>query len=638
MLQAHLTKALPSSSSLYRSLWNVVNVTLVAIILQHASTPPQEVLGRYTRSYALGALLAIALSGVVLWMSVDRQRFNALQTSLSRVLSRLERIAPGWQSGTLLFAVVMIAALLLTGSASAKWIKVFFVFNVGFFGIVAASAHRPESVQSPRRFTPYVVLFLVIVLVGLLSAPAIPGQNSDGDEAGWTNYAVTWLQTGNLYYKIMGVRALPITPGVGYGVTLYARWLAVFGVTFASARAFIWLVHLAAVMCMALAGWKLYDGQIGILSALLAAASPLLLAQRIVRPEIGLPAIGALLLIVHKGSQKRPWYGLVGGWLAVLSLEIHAAGIAYIVGIVGLCGYDTLRTGSERRITVPRHCLAFAAGILGGLVLYVFLHILVLAQPAAFFADLQSNREFLTAAAKSTAISRILTVYGDVAPAELLFFAIGLLGLIMRRRPDDLRLLFFWLFTAIGYLLFVPRAGYYLSLFAPFVILSIASVLRDRFEAQAQPLSASGLALSALFVFCTCGQFIAVSWPGASLANYTESGPSQIEARIRELAKPSEVVVGHILSYWGLVDYPNFYASQAEVDPAGRISGEDPYARWQRLAPDVVFHTFYPAWPNVPPNLARYMDDMHYQLVDTFSAEGYVTKVWRRPALQGSNP
>jgi hypothetical protein len=546
---------------------------------------------------------------------------------------------PGWQPGTLLlFTVVVIAAFLLTGSASAKWIKVFFVFNVGFLGIVAVSTLRPEPGQSRRFFTPYFVLFLAIVLVGLLSAPAIPGQNSDGDEAAWTNYAVTWLQTGNLYYRMMGVRALPITPGVGYGVTLYARWLAVFGITFASARAFVWLVHLAAVMCIAIAGWKLYDWQIGMLSALLAAASPLLLAQRIVRPEIGLPAAGALLLIVHKASQKRPWYGVMGGWLAVLSLEIHAAGIAYIVGIVGLCGYDTLRTWSERRITVPRHCLAFAVGILGGLVFYIFLHILVLAQPAAFFADLQSNREFLTAAAKSTAISRILTVYSDVAPAELLFFAIGLLGLIRRRRPDDLRLFFFWLFTAIGYLLFVPRTGYYLSLFAPFVILSIAAVLRDRFEAQAQPLSANGFALSALLVFCTCGQFIAVSWPGASLANFTTTGPSRIEARIRELSNPSEVVVGHILSYWGLVDYSNFYASQAEVDPAGRISGEDPYARWQRLAPDVVFHTFYPAWPNVPPYLAKYLDVMHYQLVDTFDADGYVTKVWRRPALQVSNP
>jgi hypothetical protein len=546
----------------------------------------------------------------------------------------LQKFVPRAALSVLLIVAIVAVSFLIAGTASAKWPKVFFIFNLGFFGIVASKQQSAQKWESVRFYVPFLALLVVVLLVGLLSAPAIPSQNTDGDEAAWTNYAITWLQTGNLYYKIMGVEPLPITPGVGYGVTVYARWIEFFGVSIASGRVFIWLIHFLAVICIGFAGWRLYDRQIGILAALLAASSPLLLAQRIIRPEIGLPIIGALLFVTYRASQERPWWGFVSGWLAVFSLEIHAAGVAYIVGIIGLYLYDGLQAWREQRtFLLPRYG-AFALGLLFGAGSYILFHVLILEQPARFFEDLRSNRLFLTRLSATESVLRIFTPYIENAPTEVLFFAVGFLGLILRRRTNDKYVVCFWVFSSLGYYLFVPRKGYYLALFAPFVTLSIATLLRDGFERRAFRLTAGGLAICAMYIFCTSGQFIAVSSPGISLSQFPAGSPLPIDLRIRALSKPGSKVVGNILSYWGLLDYPHFYASEAEYDPAAMISGEDPYARWQRLAPDVVFHTFYPAWPIVPPLLEKYMQDEHFRLVDTFTADGYITKVWWHPNFQ----
>ncbi len=629
-----------SGSALYLLLWNVINVCLFVGIIAFKSTVP-EVLNRYTHNYALGIALCLVVAGFVACFTIfASHRPHLPQAISSRFVAYFGRICRQRGQGLVVMLPVLLASIVVWSlPIDGRLIKVFFSVNIACFGIYAGTTLKATETQSFSRksYLPYYLLLFILLFAGLFSAYAVPEEQSSGDEASWTNYALTWLQTGNIYLRIVDVPPVPIAPGLGYSVTIYARWIEHFGIGIGAGRVFIWVVYALGVCSIGLAGRKLFGNGIGIVSALLAASSPLLLQSRIIRPEIGLPIVGALVFLTYMASQERVGWAFFSGLLPFWGLEIHAAGIAYVISVAGLYSYDALSDLRAGRKTPQSRFWVFALGALVGGLVYTILHISVLSQPSYFFESLRSERQFLSGFSLLTSV-QILTKFWAISPVELILFLIGLVGLALRRTTQDKLLLRFMIFTAAGYLLVVPGADRYLPVFVPFISWSIGALLRYGFQRRLPSLSSLSLALGAIVVFWMSGEFLAISVPKMALGDpMPVQQVSPIGQRIRVLADNSSVVVGNIRSYWDFIDYPRFYAWELEFWPGKQWKHEDPYGPWPEIAPDVVFFSAYSYIPQMPPLLERYLRDMQYRLVSTFETNGVVTRVWWKPAYEDTH-
>jgi hypothetical protein len=606
-------------------IWNLVNLILFGLILSNQSTGG-TILGRYTPSYAVGiGLTFIVISLIFLFTAFPSLRqFPVKSHSLHPLNNR---------------TMVIAASLVLIGSTAlwalqidARYIKLFLTFNVVYFVVLLLDAPLNE-VRAKRWELLLGIVLVILLFFGVLTVRTVPEEQSSGDEASWTSYAEAYLTNHQIYYKVMNAPPITITPGIGYWVVIYAAWLHSFGITLASGRLFIWLIYVIGVACIGVAGWRLYSRWIGLVSAILTAASMLVLSYRIIRPEIGLPIVGALLIVLYLSSEKRPLWAFFAGWLAVLSLEIHAAGLAYILGIIGMYAIDLLKEMWQRRSPFQVRYVAFALGGLVGAGFFVVMHILILPEPAYYFQNLGLARGFMSSLPQIQTFLTVLQNYWQRAALEFCLLVLSLVALAFRRTRIDLLLLRFFLLTLIPYVLLVPGPERYLIVFTPFVAISIGVFLSIGFSRRL-----SFYSLSTTALLCLCGPFLALMLPQISLANpLLPTQPTVIDERIRALSDPNSVVVGDIFSYWALTDYQGFYADIAEYEDGNRAYYGDGYRLWQALEPDVVFHVAYPGFPSMPPQLGRYINEYHYHEVDSFIANNYLVHVWYRPGYQPEN-
>lgn len=593
--------------------WNGVNILLFALAASRQSTN-LEVLNRYTRVYALGLLLALVLVIFVFAFSLwGSERFAAL---LARVPS----------------AGIIAGALVLFGAITAVWsvpfdgfiIKVLFTVNVICFGLWSADAFPPSTDGGIWQFwqPALAAILAVMLLVALFSAHEAPLEQSSGDEAAWTNMAVTWQESRLAYFRLSVWEPLPISPGYGYWIVGLAGWLQVFGISLASGRLFMWVVYALGVLTITAAGWRLYDRWVGLFAGIITAGSTYVLSTRIVRPELGLAIVGALLLLVY--LRKQPAWALAAGLLATLSLEIHASGLAYILGIGAMYATDLFLKRSDP-LRFRRFGFFIVGSAIGG-ALYSWLNILALPDPAYFFDSLRSQRGFLNGYDWQW-FQRAAVLYGERAPLEMIFVALGVIGLVIRRGKSDRLLLRFLAFTAAAYAVFVPGGERYLILFAPFFYVGIASLFRFGLEAVSAERRMAGSVLAACSLCAPCIVLMSAAVQPNLLAEHPM--PAHV-GRVQEQVDSSAVVVGDINDYWWFTEHPQFYNNGAEYDHnLDRL--DDGTEFWARLQPDIVYFTSYPGNPQIAPLLKRWIDEMDYTLIDTVQSDGFTTLIWQRP-------
>ena len=538
---------------LFLWLWNAANILLLVGVFNHQSTNP-EILGRYNRLYTAGIGLSLVIVVGVLLFSLLWQR---------RISMYLASRASFGGIGIIAACAMLIATTVLwMFSFDAYAVKLLITWNFIFLGmwIVFAIPSGETGVYQRRWRFIFLGFFAVLLVISFFSAHRVPGQQSSGDEPAWTDYAVAWSETGNIYYRLLAHREVPITPGVGYWLIPFAGWLDIFGVTLASGRLFIWLLYALACLAIAAAGYRLYDRWVGLFAGIIAASSLFMLASRIIRPEIGLPIFGALLILVY--LRKRPIWGLFAGVLAVLSMEVHAAGLAYILAAGGMYFTD-LFLHRQDRLRFQRFGLFVLGGLLGS-VIYIFFHILVLPNPADFFTSLSSERDFLSGLNWGV-FERSFDLYAGRAPVELALIGFSIVGLIVRGEENDRLLLRFLAFCVAAYFVFVPAPERYLIVFAPFAYIGTAALIRfgvARVTAEPQ------FTGSAIALFCLCSPFLALSLPGIAPNVLAEDEMPALVQRVRELIDPAAVVVGDINTYWWFQDYAGFYANNLEYEDA----------------------------------------------------------------------
>jgi hypothetical protein len=617
----------PLKPTAMRWLWLVGNVVLLGAALLHTSDAG-TVLGRYSLTYAAGLVVAVAIVALAAFVSFTGPGRRWLESAVRRFDRRAQRHGLKF---TAALALVLLGALTLLFSLPVhiQYIELLILFNVVML-LVAAGRVLPKTEARENRPVQRLLWALLglVLVVSLFSAHAVPLEQGHGDEAAWTNMAETLRTSGQAYIKISGHSPVILPPGAGWWVAPYALWLDVFGVSLASGRLFIWLMYLASVACVGWAGARLYDRTTGLIAAVLTAASLFMLTFRIIRPEIGLVAVGALLLVAYHASLKRPLWAFAAGWLAILSLEIHAAGLAYIVALIGMFASDALLALGQRRNPFARRQVALLAGLAWGSAIFVAIHILILPDPSSYFGVLRSSRDFLDGLPTGELLAKVTTSFWERSPLELVLAAAGLVVMLMRRNPGDRVVLRFLAFTLIAYLVLIPEPFTYLIILMPFMALAVASLLRlaDR-RGVDRPRAGVGLVATAAL----CAPFFALSLPGLALNPMPATELTPVIERGRALSSPDEVIAGDGFAWWGFTDYPEFFAFWAEWEATRGLADWRWDETWNTLQPSLVFMVYYPGFPDMPPALRRYIDEQGFERVDSFTWEGHPVEFYRRP-------
>jgi hypothetical protein len=603
---------------------NLLNLPLLLIVFTHQSVDA-DIAGRYSRSYALAigaALVVVLLVFLFTWKGQAR-----LATVLKRVPNSVKIGIP------LIFLALMTGLWMLP--VDAREVMLLITFNAICLGVwmVTSTSATGELAQnrsdpafsSPRRWQFLLIGILIALLaIGFFSARSVPIIQSSGDEPAWTDYAMSWLDTGEIYYRIAAKPPVQIAPGIGYWLIPYAAWMQVFGVTFASGRLFIWTIYAVLVLTITAVGWRLYDRWVGLLAGIIAASSTYVLHTRIIRPEIGLPIFGTLLILIY--LREKPLWALLAGWLVVFSLEVHAAGLAYIVGGAGLYVSDLfLRRDNPRRYL---RLFLFLVGLALGVLVYIAFHILSLPDPSFYFSTLRAERGFLGGFVLDSLVLSF-GLYWLRAPLELFVILLSLIGLVLRRAPGDRLLLRYLAFCAFGYFVFVPGFERYLLVFTPFVALGFAALVRYAFERRGSS-STPQFVGSVTAALCFCAPYLALSLPGIRGDVLAAEPMPPFVSHVRQFADQSSVVAGNINTYWWFRDYAGFYANNSDFSNSliATLPADDP------RSPDVIFFTPTPSMPALPASVVEWLNAREYRLIDTFESDGATTRIWRRPGYQ----
>ncbi|MCC6612415.1 MAG: glycosyltransferase family 39 protein [Anaerolineae bacterium] len=602
--------------------WNVINIALLVYILNHVSAEP-VVLGRYTRFYAIGATIAVLLAAAIAVFSLAPRLQEAVRQSMRGRLSLPALIA---------IVVANLALWLLPGDADQ--IKLIVGVNTFLLGLWL-SGDRGRGRQNPAKAVTSVLIVVTVglIILGFFSAYRTPPPHPGGDEEGWMNYAVTWLRTGQAYAQMMMVDPIPMTPGVGYWVVGLAGWLNLFGISFAALRALVWLVSAVIALTIGFVGARLYDRTTGAIAAVVAASSMLMLSSRLLRPELAL-TIPATLIILAYTRRRHPRWAFVCAILCVLTLEIHASGIAYIVGLGIAFIWDAARSLRRGEPFLRVSLIPFVVGGLVGGIVYLIAHVLILPEPGYYFENLRSGREFMTLINMAERWWSVLVDYWMAAPLELIAFALAIALIWRRNRGSDRTILSLFALTLLAYLLLVPYQQVYYIIFLPYVVLAIAALVRFGLDTLPTPDALHQLAAGVMLTALTM-PFVATSLQNASLSDpYPGETFDGGELCLRRLSDPRAVVAGDTTAYWAFLDYSSFVSTIGEYELRKYKVLTSPLEPWDRARPDVVFYTDTPGSPELSPRIAAYIEQYRYDEVIRFLGDRFPVQVWLRPGYE----
>jgi hypothetical protein len=530
----------------------------------------------------------------------------------------------------LLAGMVVFALLPIEAAPIRVWLGV----NGLALGLVITEVSSAKYVAKRRWLAAGIGFVLLLAAVGLFTAYAVPGPESSGDEVMWADTARNWLVAGGLYFRINFAPSVPIAPGVGYWLLVLAEWINLLGLSFGSVRLFVWLAWVVVIAAVGLASVRLYGRWVGVAAASVTASSTLLLSERLLRPEFILPAAGSLILICYL-QRSRGWlWSFVCGWLAVLSLEIHAAGIAYIAATTALYVQDAfiLWRGGGKPFTPG--LMAFAAGGVVGGIAYAITHILILPDPGYFAETLRAGRGFLSFHDFLPQLALVPARYWSVAPVEAMALLLAVIGLVRRGTTADRLVLRAMVFTAAAYAVLVPIPQNYFVLLLPYVAIGIGALVVLGFAAPA-PQSEVHIWGTAVALVALATPFLTLSLPAIRLRDpYPAAVVSTTDRCVRAFSDGSARLAVMFESYWALTDYSDVHAVNARPSYSNYAPLDTEFSPWDVYPPDVI--AYYPRAyaPTLPPELAGFAALNRYAQIAQVRADDQLLTIWWRPGFE----
>lgn len=579
------------------------NLILVQDWWGHTSTGG-TILGSYSRGYF--AFLVLTVIVIIAWLALLIWHKQILRATAKPVVQRI------------LFGIFILAgiAMIVLSTRGFDWaITEFFGMNWGLFAIVLFYPHEDNSEHERYwLFFTFIAIFLIsipIILMSLLGRPFSP------DEAIWADIAASYRRVGNLTYTMANNRPFVITPGLGWIHALHGEIQWLFDFDIRVARTFQLVIHGLSILSLGLLSKRLYGKSAGIAVMVIAIAGTSFLNAFDYRPDhlLILPQALAFFCAVAAWQsttvKQRALWDFLTGLLITISLEFHAAGLAYAIGMSLFYLLEAIISlVRDKRFTKANLQMLIAYGFGAGIgtLIYYFANILPVGGLNVYLETLISDR-------LSGNRSFLYLFFTSQFDTVLLWGS--LLFLLWRHNLDDRRYLRLLMLTMLGIFL-VDTQGYvypYLALF----LVPMSALVSNGFPKRQNWV----IAVVAVALIPQTLQWIDMK--AVTNALMTQSiPPHAIEIAGREILNrvamdDDTVIVSTHELVWAMPNNENLHAIASE-GAMPKFMDITPLEVWELLQPEIYIEMSNRAITE--PGLATYLEQEGFQVCQEFSVYG----------------
>lgn len=579
------------------------NLMMVKNWWSHTSTGG-TILGSYSRGYFVFLILSVIV--IFIWFILLTWHKKILRFATKPIAQRL------------LFGMAIISGigmLVASGQGFDRKIIGFLGMNWGFLAIIFLYSHE-DNPRHQRYILGFVLLTTLsisipIILFTLLGRPFSP------DEAIWADVAASYRRTGNLSYTLANNIPYRITPGLGWIHVLHGEIQWLFDFDIRVARAFQLVIYGLGILSLGLLSKQLYGKWAGVTVMVMAVVGSSFLIVFDYRPDhfLILPQALAFFCAVtawqSTSTRPRLIWNFLAGLLITLSLQFHAVGLAYAIGMSLFYALEfVIVIFYEKRITSEtfQTILAFSMGAGIGTAIFYFANILAVGGLEVYLDALISTR-FST--------QREFQYLFHSSQFDTVLMWAGLLFLLWRHNSDDRRYLSLLALTLLGIYL-VDTQGYvypYLALF----IVPMSALVTDGFPKRKTWI------LAVLTIALLPQTLHWADWRLVSQVFRTQSiPPHSIELVGHEILErvpiyKDTVIVGTHELIWVMPDNDSLHAIASEgVMP--KYMDITPLGVWELLRPEIYIEL--PTRAVTPQGLSTYLEQEGFEICQEFSLSG----------------
>lgn len=599
-------------------LLSLMQVALLPALWGHTSDST-AFLGRYSSRY--GAVLVIhAITLIVLALAAwQADRVNRL----------VQRIPMPIRFGGV--AIAALLSMVVWWPSLELQVRAFFALLFTQIACILILS-LPDRSVSRRPFFMAVGVMIVVLIIPLAITvhSALPYSP---DEAHWADMSSAFVRYGGVYTPSWQRTPILLEPGIGWSVAAYGMLVHAADYTVWTGRLWTAAVHLLTIACMGLVARRWWGGAAAGVTMLVSALSFSLFPILDYRPDYQLP-LGQMLALLcaiqarQVARWKNGWH-LLCGLLAVLTMEMHAAGIivAFGFGILYLVeALWSLWSQESWRSTLSK-LIWFGVGGVLGVAIYYLANIASIGGLNVYLGQLVSERGAGIRPIKAF-------IWPSAYEAGLIVAALAYYGWQARCTRTFPMLLVLIVGTIIGALLFDTQG--YFSVYKALYLLPVGALLVGAFRAEDVPLGTNTRAvwIAACVVLCLVGQitggFIAWNRVGDVLESRSLP-PYPVEAlgdQIRaEMPADARIATTHEF-IWSFADWPAFYSIGAEITQMRQQDLQTPLDAWDRLEPDTIVYLVNTM--EMTPGLKQYIERDQFQLCKTYTYGELRAELYRR--------
>ncbi|GAB5491657.1 MAG: hypothetical protein Phog2KO_18720 [Phototrophicaceae bacterium] len=562
------------------------------------------ILDSYSRGYF--AFLILTIIAIVAWGILLIWHKQILAFTAKPTVQRV------------LFSLIVLSGMgiiVASGQGFLASITEFLGMNWGFFALVLLYTHE-DNPKHQGYILGFILLSVILISIPIILMTLI-GRPFSPDEAIWADFAASYRREGALSYTMANNLPYIITPGVGWIHALHGELQWFFDFDIRVSRVFQLAIYVLGILSLGLLSKQLYGKWAGIAVMVMAiVGSPFLLVFDY-RPDhfLILPQALAFFCAVSawQSTDKRQGllWNFLAGLLITLSLQFHAAGLAYAIGMsLFYLAEFVLSTIREKRITSDslQTLIAYGIGAGIGTLIYYFANILPVGGLDVYLSALIDDR-FTT--------QRGFNYLFRSSQLDTVLLWSSLLFLLWRHNSDDRRYLTLLAFTVLGIYL-IDTQGYvypYLALF----LVPMSALISNGFPKRK-------VWLLAVLVVALIPQTL--NWADWRLLNQvfrTQSiAPHSIELVGREILArvpldDDTVIVGTHELVWVMPDNQSLHAIASEGAMPKHMD-ITPLGVWELLQPEIYIEI--PTRAVTPEGLSTYLEQEGFIVCQEFSPAG----------------
>lgn len=563
-----------------------------------------DVLGRYSTRYAAGLLLYFVLAVGWIILFVCRKY----------VMAWLEKITA--RTRYTLLAVVSVMMIGVLGASSLirldGTLTDYFVLN-GFLAIVGLMYDQDDS---RLRWLGWFAALLLTLMLSVLILHALTSRPFNPDEAMWADFATGIFNNSPGIYSDMWLQEpILIKPGIGWSVAGYG-WL-LHNVHFDILVGRVWNVvaYVLTFVGIGLVTRELYGSGAAVVSVALAVLTRLYLPILDFRPDhqLAFAALFCTFAAVRARRGGHPLWHTLCGLLAVLSMELHAAGIVFAFGFSLFYALETASSYYQtRQRTIVLPLSYFVIGAATGTAIYYMFNIYPVGGLQPYLDYLISER------------GARMNWFPFLAWPGILerFIVWGSLAYILWRRNEADRLLLGIVACVLVSITLLDTQGYRTT-YSGFYLVAVGALITGTLKSR--------YVVPSLLIILLIGliSIQVINWQTISGVLRGEPNPVHRNVRLGAALRPYTTVDDVIVSTHELLwEYhePDDTLFSVSAEPGAMLRWQltDPADVWRRVQPTVIIEVADRMV--LSDGLLSYMDEEGFQVCETLDlSDGHVT-------------